>query len=253
MIFYSKLPLLAVSILTPILRNNIVEESIDEDFSSNAMIATDEVEDCNPPHLQQLQLLPKVPGDSELEQEIRQASQLLLMAMRGHQDKEQSGDEKLRRALLVHALSRVICAAMPDDLTEAEVCELRSSLPSKVLETYISKAQEPYVPQNRLESIVVTVVRAFFIGLQTAAPYTKQLILTLAREERKYKIMDKAVATGLSTLEVMCGSTIGRAVISGSQTVVGSVLRGVSQGMSGAMVDLNEPSKQSYARHQKVE
>lgn len=180
--------------------------------------------------------------DHELEQEIQQASQLLLMSLRGAHDDEFGGDEKLQRVLTVHSLARIINSALPSNLTEAEVCEIRSSLPPEVLNCHPTKPSEPYIPQNKLEEVVVTVVRAFFIGLKTAAPFVKQILLALAREERKYKISERFVATGISALETVCRSRVGRTLVSKSQGIAGSVLRGVSQGMSVIMVDIQDPA-----------
>ena len=259
MIPYSKLPLFSVtsSIFNPILRNNIVEEDkAGLDCKDDSTEVTQEIQDIqgyDPVNLRQLQELPEISEGSDLEQEIRQASQLLLMAMRNQQDKEYGGDEKLRRVLIVHSLSRVLLAAMPQHLTEAEICELRASLPPEVLDLPHLMDEKPYIPQNKLEQIVVTVVRAFFIGLKTAAPYTKQILLALAREERKYKVSEKLIATGLATVEVLCGSTLGRAVISRSQGVAGAVFRGVSHGMAVMMIDMREqPNKTTYTRHRKT-
>lgn len=197
------------------------------------------------------EITPQEREGSDQEQEIRQASQLLLMAVRGSQDSEYGGDEKLRRALTVHSLARIICAAMPVDLTEAEACEILSVLPPEVFDSYPSNmSPEPYIPRNKLEEIVVALVRAFFIGLKTAAPYTKQIILALMREERKYKISEKVVAAGLGTIETLCGSTVGRALVSSSQGVAGSVLRGVSQGMAVIMVDIQDSPPSPPSRFQ---
>lgn len=248
MISYSKLPLFSVtsSIFNPILKSSLLAETNSSQYPSTTVI-----EPSNEISLRQLQQPTEILNDSDLEQEIRQASHLLLVALR-QQDKEYGGDEKLRRVLIVHSIARILQAATPENLTDAEVCELRASLPPEILDFNEVKVEEPYVPQNKLEALVVTLVRAFFLGLKTAAPFTKEILFALAREERKYKISEKVVGVSLSTAETVCNSTIGKALIARSQGVVGSVFRGVTQGMAVMMVDIqDQPTRRPAARHRK--
>lgn len=191
----------------------------------------------------------EVVEESEFEREVRQASKLLIMALRSRYSENPSNDEKLQKAITVHSLARILFAALPENLTDAEICEIRASLPDEILKHPHAAIEEPYTPQNKLEELVVTLVRAFFIGLKTAAPYTKEILLVLAREERKYRISESLFAAGLSTAQSLCGNVIMQKVLGKTRWVASSVLRGVSHGMAVMIEEPPQPAqKQRYRK-----
>jgi hypothetical protein len=258
MIPYNRIPFPAVSsLLSPILWTNAIQS----DSQTNTAVKTDyqsiskEDVDDQITQLNKLETFSintfqnatEVVEESEFEREVNQASKLLVMALRSRYSENPGNDEKLQKAITVHSLARILCAALPENLTDAEVCEIRASLPDEVLKYPQATMEEPYAPQNKLEELVVTIVRAFFIGLKTAAPYTKEILLVLAREERKYHISEYLFAAGLSTAQTLCGNVIMQKVLGKTKWVASSVLRGVSHGMS-VMIEEPRTQKQRYRK-----
>lgn len=258
MIPYHRIPFPAVSsLLSPILWT----DSIQNDAQKSTTVKTDyqsiSKEDLNNQitelnkleafSLSTFQNATEIVEESEFEREVRQASKLLIMALQSRYSENPSNDEKLQKAITVHSLARILCAALPEDLTDAEICEIRASLPDEILKHPHTAMEEPYAPQNKLEELVVTIVRAFFIGLKTAAPYTKEILLVLAREERKYRISENLFAAGLSTAQTLCGNVIMQKLLGKTRWVASSVLRGVSHGMS-VMVEEPPIQKRRYRK-----
>lgn len=102
--------------------------------------------------------------------------------------------------------------------------------------------EEPYAPQNKLEELVVTIVRAFFIGLKTTAPYTKEIYPQCWPARAQCRISENLFAAGLSTAQSLCGNVIMQKLLGKTRWVASSVLRGVSHGMS---VMVEEPQFRS--------
>lgn len=237
-----KVPLYKLSsILSPILWSSEVSSATSSEDENEITIinerSLEEIHPCDDSSDE----IPQFTHQSEIEQEVRQASQLLIMALRS-QDSDSSGtDIKLQRAIIIHSLSRLISAAKPEGMSPAEICEMRAALPEEVLQFSKDLSnQEPYQPQNKLEELVVTVVRAFFVGMKTAAPYTKEILLALAKEERKYKLTENLVSVGYCTVDILSRNYLFKTAMNNSKWVFGSVLRGISQGM---MVMVEDSSK----------
>lgn len=244
MIPYSRIPITAVtSLLRPILRTDISQTDSQSSISTGISTSYQSISEDSEYDVKQLLKVEnfsvntfknatEVVEESQFEREVRQASQLLIMAIRSRYSAKPDNDEKLQKAIIIHSLARIICASLPENLTDAEVCEIRASLPDEVLDLSHSFIEEPYAPQSKLEELIVTVVRAFFIGLKTAAPYTKEILIALAREERKYRISENLIAAGLGTAQSLCGNVFVQKVFGKTRWIANSVLRGICHGMS---------------------